>query len=243
MQFKTLYEDQNLIVLSKPAGLLSQGDSSGEESLVDILRKQFGRHYVGLVHRLDRNTSGLMVVAKRSKAAERLTHQLQTGKLIRHYHALALGTINGPFHWEHWLLKNERTNVVSVFSEKKSQESKLAILDGNGFLSFAVSNPSLPNEKVQVSALKYVLQTGRSHQIRAQSAAMQHPIIGDLKYGDSVNIRNAYKVKASELFHRTALHSCFLQFEHPISKECLKFLEEWPEDIRSAFSAQLAGQK
>ena len=67
--FKILFEDQHLLVLSKNPGLLSQGDASAESSLVDLLRVHFGRHYVGLIHRLDRNTSGLMVVAKRSKSA------------------------------------------------------------------------------------------------------------------------------------------------------------------------------
>jgi 23S rRNA pseudouridine1911/1915/1917 synthase len=81
--FRILFEDQHLVVLSKSPGLLSQGDHSGEASLVDLLRTHFGRNYVGLVHRLDRNTSGLMVVAKRSKSAERLTDQLQCNSVWR----------------------------------------------------------------------------------------------------------------------------------------------------------------
>ena len=79
LPFRVLFEDQHLIVLSKEPGLLAQGDSSGEVSLVDLLRTHFGRNYVGLIHRLDRNTSGLMVVAKRSKSADRLSEQLRTG--------------------------------------------------------------------------------------------------------------------------------------------------------------------
>ena len=86
--FEILFEDQHLIVLSKAPGVLSQGDISGEPSLVEHLREHFGRHYVGLIHRLDRNTSGLMIVAKRSKSAERLSDQLQNGILIRKYRAI-----------------------------------------------------------------------------------------------------------------------------------------------------------
>src|SRR6476646_8222582 len=82
---KIIFEDPNLIVLSKPAGLLSQGEHKGDPNLVDWLRIYLGRPYVGLVHRLDRNTSGIMVVAKRTKAAQRLTEQLQSGKLERTY--------------------------------------------------------------------------------------------------------------------------------------------------------------
>ena len=112
--FRVLFEDQHLIVLSKRPGLLSQGDISGEISLVDLLRERFGRPYVGLLHRLDRNTSGLMIVAKRTKSAERLTTQLQNGELIRNYHALLHGKFSNPeeVRWEHYLLKNERTNEV-----------------------------------------------------------------------------------------------------------------------------------
>lgn len=241
--FKTYFEDQHLIVLSKPAGLLSQGDSSGEENLVDILRQQFGRHYVGLVHRLDRNTSGLMVVAKRSKAADRLTQQLQNGTLLRHYHALVLGHLQGDFFWEHWLEKNAATNLVSVYQEKKSSTCKLAKLHGTVLANFEIKNSITPSNPIPVSAVKFKLETGRSHQIRAQSAAMQHPILGDSKYGANVKLHNAHNVTASSLFPRTALHSSYLQFEHPISKICLKFLEEWPDDIDSAFSADLAGLK
>src|SRR6185312_17156504 len=82
---KILFEDQHLIVLSKPAGLLSQGEKTGDENLVDWLRTYLGRPYVGLVHRLDRNTSGIMVVAKRTKSAQRLTDALQKGDLHRSY--------------------------------------------------------------------------------------------------------------------------------------------------------------
>ena len=89
--FTILFEDQHLAVLSKSPNLLSQSDISGETSLVDLLRVHFGRNYVGLIHRLDRNTSGLMVIGKRSKSADRLSAQLKSGELDRQYHALLLG--------------------------------------------------------------------------------------------------------------------------------------------------------
>ena len=127
--FRILFEDQHLIVLSKNPGLLSQGDASGDPSLVDLLRVHFGRNYVGLIHRLDRNTSGLMVVAKRSKSADRLSEQLKSGVLERKYRALLFGPLEGgkEQRWEHWLLKNEKTNEVRVVTPRTTG-AKIATL-------------------------------------------------------------------------------------------------------------------
>src|SRR3954466_7112299 len=115
---KILFEDQHLVVLSKPAGLLSQGEKTGDENLVDWLRGYFGRNYVGLIHRLDRNTSGLMVVAKRTKSAQRLTDALQDGSLKRTYLAWVVGDLRAPTTWEHWLLKDEAKNVVRAVAKE-----------------------------------------------------------------------------------------------------------------------------
>src|SRR4051812_21602955 len=102
---KILFEDPHLLVLDKPAGLLSQGEKTGDENLVDWLRQYLGRPYVGLVHRLDRNTSGVMVIAKRTKSASRLTEALQAGKIDRSYLAWVEGRLERPVRWEHYLWK------------------------------------------------------------------------------------------------------------------------------------------
>lgn len=224
--FRILFEDQHLLVISKSPGLLSQGDSSGEVCLVDLLREHFGRHYVGLIHRLDRNTSGLMVIAKRSKSAERLTEQLQNGTLIRNYHAILWGKFESPGTqtWEHSLLKNEKTNEVRVVS-KNTPHSKLAILKVEPKKTFLH-----PTTKDPLTLAFFSLETGRSHQIRAQSNAMLHPLIGDTKYGT---------VKSMTLFSRPALHSCFLSLLHPISKEKMDFEERYSSDMIEAFSTEL----
>ncbi|HUP57010.1 MAG TPA: pseudouridine synthase, partial [Bdellovibrionota bacterium] len=112
-----LFEDTHLLVLSKPAGLLSQGEKTGDANLVDWLRDYLGRPYVGLVHRLDRNTSGAMVVAKRTKSANRLSEALKAGQLEREYLAWVEGYVprlGEPLRWEHRLEKDERTNRVRV---------------------------------------------------------------------------------------------------------------------------------
>lgn len=233
--FTILYEDTHLIVLLKPAGLLSQGDHSGDENLVDFLRVRFGRNYVGLIHRLDRNTSGLMVVAKRSKSAERLSDQLQNGKLIRHYHALLHGTIpeNSKQIWEHTLLKNESTNEVRVV-KPGTAGGKIARLK-----VVSLKNFSTELHHAELTWARFELETGRSHQIRVQSAAMQHPLVGDAKYGAYVKRLNAKDPVNEQLFYRPALHSCYLSFEHPMTHEQLEFTDAIPVDLQSAFSTHL----
>lgn len=211
--FEILFEDQHLLVLNKSPGLLSQGDSSGETNLVDLLRSHFGRNYVGLIHRLDRNTSGLMVVGKRSKSAERLTQQLQNGTLIRKYRAILEGTLESSAEWNHSLLKNEKTNEVKVVPPGTSG-AKTASLQVHPIQKWVISGQP-------VTLVEFELETGRSHQIRVQSAAMNLPLIGDSKYGSS---------QGRTLFHRPALHSCSLEFQHPIQQTPLRFESLTPED-------------
>ena len=216
-----LFEDTHLVVLSKPAGLLSQGEHTGDDNLVDWLRGHFGRHYVGLVHRLDRNTSGLMVVAKRSKSADRLTQSLQKGDLIRRYQAVVQGRLSLASVWEHWLLKNEKTNTMEVVS-KNTFGAKLARLRAEPIRSAQFRG-------CEITCVDFELETGRSHQIRVQAAAMGHPLIGDPKYGREL----APPLRA---FPRPALHSHFISFPHPMSGEILKFEDRLPEEFAGLFA-------
>ena len=211
--FKILFEDPHLIVLSKPAGLLSQGEHTGDENLVDLLRSHFGRHYVGLIHRLDRNTSGLMVVAKRTKAAQRLTESLQQGNLQRNYLAWIHGSLTEEKHWTHFLNKNEKTNTVAVVKNPKQ-----------GKKSSLLARPIARGqwENFPLTLVEFILETGRSHQIRVQATFEGFPLLGDSKYG-------SHETRSS--FLRTALHSHFLSFPHPMSKETLQWRDELPQDM------------
>ncbi len=213
-------EDPHYLVLHKPAGLLSQGEVTGDANLVDWLRGYLGRPYVGLVHRLDRNTSGLMVVAKRTKAAQRLTDQLRTGKLTRSYQAWLVGTLTAPARWEHWLLKDAVKNETRVVNGPRS--------GAPGGVKNAVLRvqPLRPGNwrGIALTLAEFELETGRSHQIRVQAAASGFPLLGDPKYG-------ARSGPGAD-FGRPALHSCRLSFEHPISKEPRGYNDELPEDMR-----------
>jgi 23S rRNA pseudouridine1911/1915/1917 synthase len=216
--FRILFEDTHLLVLSKAPGVLSQGDVSGDPSLVDLLRIHFGRNYVGLIHRLDRNTSGLMVVAKRSKSAERLTAQLQSGELQREYLSVLWGELTGPptQKWEHWLLKNPATNEVKVVPQG-TPGAKHAVLFVETIRSLSPPGSTLP-----LTLARFRLDTGRSHQIRVQARAMGHPLIGDSKYGTR---------ESAKLSSRPALHSCLLSFTHPMSREAMSFEEPLAPDL------------
>lgn len=224
--FRILFEDPHLAVLSKAPGLLTQGDASGEPSLVDHLRTHFGRHYVGLIHRLDRNTSGLMVVAKRSKSADRLSEQLRSGELSRQYHAILWGHFkeSREILWEHSLLKNERTNEVRIVKANTpgAKNATLRMLPLRNFLH--------PRSGDAVSVARFSLETGRSHQIRVQAAHEGHPLLGDRKYGTAPSI---------PLFQRPALHSAKLEFFHPMTREKLTFEERYCSDMLSFFSTAL----
>lgn len=205
------FEDPHLVVLSKPAGLLSQGEITGDMNLVDWLREHFGRHYVGLVHRLDRNTSGIMVVAKRTKSANRLSEALREGKICRTYLGWLEGKIAAPVKWSHRLVKDEKTNLVRVVAAETLQ-GKEALLQG------APVGQGVWHRR-ELTVMEFVLETGRSHQIRVQSAFEGHPLLGDRKYGSQL------------AFPRPALHSWKIRFPHPMSDEALEFESPVPRDL------------
>ncbi len=210
------------MVLSKPAGLLSQGEITGDENLVDWLRAYFGRNYVGLVHRLDRNTSGLMVVAKRSKSADRLSDSLRKGKLKRSYLALIQGDLKEAQTWKDYLEKNEATNIVRVV--RSGAKAKEAILNLRPVEKKTIDG-------ISVTLAQYELQTGRSHQIRVQSAHHGFPLIGDRKYGESHGLDLNFLD-----FGRPALHSSEISFPHPMSNEPMHFEDTLPADMKSLLS-------
>jgi 23S rRNA pseudouridine1911/1915/1917 synthase len=213
---RILYEDVHLCVVSKPAGLLSQGESTGDANLVDWARGHFGRNYVGLVHRLDRNTSGLMVLAKRSKSADRLSEALRDGRLERKYLAWLVGRLPAAARWSHFLEKDERTNQVRVVRQGQGKASALRVEPvGTG-----------QYQGLLLTLARFELETGRSHQIRAQALAEGLPLLGDTRYSNAAS-------RAGHAFGRPALHSFEVSFPHPMTDEPLHFTDELPADMAS----------
>lgn len=208
-----LYEDNHLLVVVKPPNLLSQGDQTGDEDLHNILKEYIrekynkpGNVYLGLVHRLDRPVGGVMVFAKTSKAAGRLSEQIREGKFNRSY----LAVVHGHPHplkgfYCNYLQKNRKTNMVKVVKPGAS-EGKEARLDYE--VVDMVSNFSL---------VRIHLRTGRSHQIRVQMSNAGHPLLGDQRYGQRTNRRQQIALWAEEI-----------SFAHPTIKEILVFKEPLP---------------
>jgi 23S rRNA pseudouridine1911/1915/1917 synthase len=215
-----LHEDNHLLALNKPAGVLSQGDATGDRSVVDWatedLRRRYakpGNVYVGLVHRLDRPVSGVIVLAKTSKAAGRLSEQFREGTVGKVYWAVVEGRIaEDAGEWNDTLLKDEVRNVVSVVAKGTpgGKEAGLAfrVLDRRAETSWIELRPT----------------TGRSHQLRVQVASRGLPIVGDRKYGAKSTLR------ALDGGQRVALHARSLRFRHPTTKEWLSVLATVPAD-------------
>lgn len=204
---KILYEDNHLIVVEKPVNLPTQADQSGDPDLQTRIKKYLkvtyhkpGNVYLGLVHRLDRPVGGVMVFAKTSKAASRLSQQLRERRLKKTYLAVAHGRISVERgRLTDWLLKDRLANQVAVVAPGSSG-AKEAILDYE--VRAQVSGFSL----VQIA-----LETGRSHQIRVQLAHQGYPLFGDQKYGAAVNRPG----------QQLALWSARLAFTHPIRGEAV----------------------
>jgi len=211
--FTILFEDQHLVVINKAAGVLSQGDHSNQRDLVSYLRKHFGRHYVGLIHRLDRNVSGAMVVAKRTKAASRLSEALREGKIKRIYYAIVEGQLTKKQTINNWLVKDARRNLVRVVT-KEVPQAKEAILELRPLASGIW-------RRQPVSCIEIRLKTGRSHQIRAQMAAFGHPVLGDMKYGHDKH----------EL-PRPMLHALQIAFPYPMTQEMMQYEAPLPDDMK-----------
>ena len=215
---KILFEDNHVIVVEKPVNIPSQGDKTGDEDMLTMIKKYLiekynkpGDAYLGLVHRLDRPTGGVMVFAKTSKAASRLSEQVRQKKFEKEYLVIVDGKLEKNIGtYEDYLLKNERNNLSKVVNEK-SKNAKLAKLD------YEVIKY---NEEINLSLVKVRLHTGRHHQIRVQFASRGHSVYGDQKYGT--------RGRGKQL----CLWAYKLSFEHPISKEKMTF-EDFPEKVGS----------
>lgn len=216
-ELNVVYEDNHIIVVVKPQNVPTQEDESKDKDLLTMVKEYIkvkenkpGNVYVGLVHRLDRPTGGIMVFAKTSKSASRLTQEMHTGDFKKRYLAVVVGKSREKrAKLVNYLLKNARTNTVQVVPELTTN-AKRAELD------YVVLDDS---EKV--SLVEVNLATGRSHQIRVQLKNIGCPIYGDVKYGGDKLAKG----------HNLALWAYELKFVHPTTKENMTFKCYPPEDI------------
>jgi len=209
-----LFEDNHLLVIQKPAGLLSQEDHTGRPDALNLcksyIKKKYdkpGNVFLGLLHRLDRPVSGVMVFAKTSKAAARISEQIRARKVRKRYRAVVLGSPPPNGVLEHHLEKDEKINIVTVV-ERPTRKSKLAKLSFNTISS-----------KDSLTLVEINLETGRPHQIRVQFAEIGSPVWGDKRYGKP------------ETSGSIALHAHSFTLIHPTLKEKMTFTAELPDSL------------
>jgi 23S rRNA pseudouridine1911/1915/1917 synthase len=214
---QVLFEDNHIIIVNKRVGDIVQGDKTGDKPLSEVVKSYIkvkynkpGNVYLGVVHRLDRPTSGIVVFARTSKALSRLNQSLRDKTIQKTYWAIVKQSPNEKeATLINYLIKNSKNNKSTAFSTEK-EGSKKAILHYKILKRF--DNYSL---------LEIDLETGRHHQIRVQLAKIGSPIKGDLKYGFGRSNKDG----------GIHLHAYRIQFTHPISKELIKIKAPTPDDV------------
>lgn len=203
-----IYEDNHLIVVEKPINIPTQEDNTKDKDLLTILKEYIkekynkpGNVYLGLVHRLDRPVGGIMVFARTSKAASRLSEQVRNKTFKKTYNAVVIGNIENTGKLKDYLLKDEKRNIVKV--------------DGKG--KEAILNFKKLNFKDNMSLVEINLETGRSHQIRVQMSHHGYPLFGDQKYN-----------KTAKVGEQIALFAKKIEFVHPTTNELLTFELDLP---------------
>ncbi len=209
-----VYEDNHIIIVNKSAGEIVQGDKTGDKPLADIAKdyikekyRKPGNVFLGVVHRLDRPVSGLVVFARTSKALARLNEMFRDGKVKKTYHALVCNAPETPeATLTDWLVRNEKQNKSYAYAKEKPC-SKRAVLDYR-----------LLSASERYFLLEVRLHTGRHHQIRCQLAHAGMCIKGDLKYG----------APRSNPDGSICLHARSIEFEHPVTHEIVSVVAPYP---------------
>ncbi len=203
-----VYEDNHMVVVNKSAGEIVQGDKTGDKPLSEMVKEYLkekynkpGNVFCGVVHRIDRPVSGLVIFARTSKALERLNRMLRDGEIHKTYRAVVEGHPKQPNAiLENWLVSNSKINKTFI-CDSNTPEARLSRLEY-----------TVVESGDHYSLLEINLMTGRKHQIRAQLASIGNPIRGDLKYG----------AKRSNKDGSISLQAYKIQFRHPVSKEEIK---------------------
>ena len=214
---QVLFEDNHIIIINKRSGDITQGDKTGDTPLSDVVKEYIkekynkpGAVFLGVVHRLDRPTSGVIIFAKTSKALERLNKMLRDKTIKKTYWAVVK---NHPKKEKNTLInflkKNPKNNKSSVFS-REIIDSKKAVL-----------HYQVIKKLDNYTLLEIDLETGRHHQIRAQLAAIGFPVKGDLKYGFSRSNKDG----------SIHLHARKIEFIHPVSKEKIIVTAPTPNEV------------
>ena len=204
-KLEVLYEDNHIIVVKKPCNILSQSDSTGDVDMLSLVKKYVkekynkpGNVYIGLVHRLDRPVGGIMVFARSSKAASRLSNMIKKHNFTKKYLAIVTGIMEkkeGEFK-DYLLKRSDGNTIVTTKGSGKESILKYKVID--------------ENKSNNLSLVEIELLTGRHHQIRVQFSSRNHYLYGDQRYGIADK-------------KQLALWAYMLEFIHPVKKELLSF--------------------
>ena len=235
-ELRFVYEDEHLAVLDKPAGLVVHpGPGHWNDTLVNVLTErgtelaaQGGAGRPGIVHRLDRDTSGLLVVAKSDLAHRKLATAIERRQVTRVYAALV---------WGH--LRKSPVDIEAPIARHAKERKRMTVAPGG---RHAVTHAALVARFAHADLLRLRLGTGRTHQIRVHLAHVGCPIIGDREYtfGGSRRVTPSARLEAERLealAPRQLLHAAALSFAHPVSGVPLAITSEWPDDLRPALAA------
>jgi 23S rRNA pseudouridine1911/1915/1917 synthase len=214
---QVLFEDNHIIIVNKRSGDITQGDKTGDKPLSDVVKNYIktkfnkpGNVYLGVVHRLDRPTSGVIIFARTSKALERLNKMLREKKINKIYWAIVKGCPKKEKDTLiNFLKKNPKKNKSSVYQHEISGAKR------------AVLHYQVIQKLDNYTLLEIDLETGRHHQIRAQLSAIGFPIKGDLKYGFNRSNKDG----------SIHLHARKIEFIHPVSKEQISLIAPTPNDV------------
>ena len=215
----TLHRDDHLLVLDKPPGLLSQPDRTGDVDVVTLGKEQLaeegGEPFLGLVHRLDRPTSGIMALARSSDAASKLSRQFRERLVEKRYLALVEGTLRGLGTWTDYIAKPDRQPCLV---DPDHAAGKRAVLDWQ----VLAAGP-------ERTLLQIELRTGRPHQIRLQATSRGHPVVGDRRYGAETSLKD----------RAIALHHTLLRIDHPADSRRETFTVGPPQIWADAMSDEM----
>lgn len=214
---QVLFEDNHIIIINKRSGDITQGDKTGDKPLSDVVKNYIktkfnkpGNVYLGVVHRLDRPTSGVIIFARTSKALERLNKMLREKKINKTYWAIVKGCPKKEKDTLiNFLKKNPKKNKSSVYQHEISGAKR------------AVLHYQVIQKLDNYTLLEIDLETGRHHQIRTQLSAIGFPIKGDLKYGFNRSNKDG----------SIHLHARKIEFIHPVSKEQISLIAPTPNDV------------
>jgi len=230
MSLQIIYEDNHIIAAIKPAGFLSQGDSTGKPDMISEVKKYLkekyqkpGNVFVGLVHRLDRPVTGIMLFAKTSKGASRLSEQFRTHTIEKVYH----GIVAGKLPQDKGSIK-EKINKIAFFAkgfQKKSDEELLAEIKKATTTRTAELEYEVIKSNGKYSLVKLMPKTGRFHQIRIQMSNLECPIVGDTKYGGPAwDNKQAIALQASEITFKKATSDEVVHLAIDLPKEWNQYI-------------------